>query len=328
MQCLHVGVLGIDAQTAPHHGAAAGAQHLAFLRHAFAEAFHFELLQIRRQQGEAVFIGNYRARGAAAEIVVPQSDQAHQHGHVAFGRRFGEVTVHQCRSGEQFIKSRRSHGDHCGQAHRRPHRIPSADPVPHREQAFRGNAEGAGGIDVCSHCGKVGADISSLQSGEQPVLRGLGIARRLHGRKTFRLQDEQGGGGFQRREQPGHWFTRGGDEMHARRGSVWCAGAGNQRRPQRRAADAQADDIEDRLTGGALDPAGAQRIGKTAHRGERVAHFPRGGIAGPQGGMPCGAFFGLVDAFAGEQRGDAVRQIALEGQLHQQIARFGDDQVF
>ena len=75
-------------------------------------------------------------------------------------------------------------------------------------------------------------------------------------------------------------------------------------------------------------PAGAQRIGKTAHRGERVAHFPRGRIAGPQRGMPGGAFFGLVDAFAGEKRGDAVRQIVLEGQLHQQIARFRSDQVF
>ena len=238
--------------------------------------------------------------------MVPQSDQAHQHRHIAFGRRFGEVTVHRCSAGEQFIKSRRSHRNHCGQAYRGPHRIPSADPVPHREQAFRGNAEGAGRFDVGGYCGKVDADIRGLQSGEQPGLCGLRVARRFHGGKTFGLHNEQRRRRIQRGKQPGQRFAGCGDEVHARRGAIGGAGAGDQRRAQGRAADAQADDIADGLAGNALKLTGTQRIGKDAHRGERTTHFPRGGIAGPQGGMPGGAFFGLVDAFAGEQCGDAI----------------------
>ena len=53
------------------------------LRHPLAVRFHVELLQIGRQARQALVVGNDGAGRIAADIAVPDADEAQQHGQVA-----------------------------------------------------------------------------------------------------------------------------------------------------------------------------------------------------------------------------------------------------
>ncbi|OBQ31838.1 MAG: hypothetical protein AN485_23065 [Anabaena sp. MDT14b] len=139
---LHEGVLSVGARLAPDHRAGAARHGRARQRHPLAVRFHVELLQIGRQPRQPLVIGQYRARGVAAGIAVPDADEAQQNGQVVGQRRGAEMLIHGMGAVQHVGEALRPDRQHHRQAHRRPQRVAAAYPVPEAEHPVRRDAEG------------------------------------------------------------------------------------------------------------------------------------------------------------------------------------------
>ena len=121
MNELEEGMLAIGARLAPDDRTGIGLNFRAVALNPFAVRFHVELLQIGRQTGETLVIGDDSACRIAAEIAVPDTDQAHGHGQILIDGRRAEMFIHRMRAGKEMAEILRADGDHQRQADGRPY---------------------------------------------------------------------------------------------------------------------------------------------------------------------------------------------------------------
>ncbi len=77
-------VLSVGAGFAPVNGAGVVVDHSAVKGHVLAVRLHRELLQVGREPLQVLLVGHDADRLGAKEVHVPDGQQAHEHGQVAF----------------------------------------------------------------------------------------------------------------------------------------------------------------------------------------------------------------------------------------------------
>ncbi len=82
---------------------------------------------------QPLVVGQHRERIQSEEIPIPDAEQSHQHRQVVLERRGAEVLVHLVAAFQHQLELIHAQRQRDRQAHRRPHRIATADPVPHRK---------------------------------------------------------------------------------------------------------------------------------------------------------------------------------------------------
>src|SRR6185437_258324 len=128
MDQLIEGVLAICSWFAPKDWPGVVIDLHAFERDVLAVALHGELLEIGGKSLQILLIGQHRDGLSAEEIVVPETDEAHQHRQVAFERRRAEMLVHVMEAAEHCSKIIRSDRDHGREADSRIHGVATANP--------------------------------------------------------------------------------------------------------------------------------------------------------------------------------------------------------
>src|SRR5262249_20113909 len=81
-------------------------------RNVFAIAFHRQLLEVCRKALEVLIIGQDGYRFRAKEVVVPDGQQAHDHGQVWREWGSAKVLVHFMEPVEHSLEVIRAHGQH------------------------------------------------------------------------------------------------------------------------------------------------------------------------------------------------------------------------
>ena len=120
-------------------------------------------------------IGQDRVTRRAEKILVPDSDEAEQHGKVACQRRVAKVLVEIEGAIEQRAEVSRAEGDRYGEAHRGPEGVPPADPVPDTEAVFPRNAEAVHRRIIHRHRKKMPRQRGLRQLLQQPAAGGVGV---------------------------------------------------------------------------------------------------------------------------------------------------------
>ena len=300
VQGLDEAVLAAGAGPAPQHRHGGHRHRRAVAAHRLAEAFHHQLLQVRRQQGQAVVVRQHRVRIEAECVAVPDAGQGVQDRKIGLGLRCEHVRVHRRRTVEQFAEAfhaqrQRNHETHC-----RPQRVTSADPVPHRQDALLRDAERGGLVHVGGH--REQARVIA-----QPWPQQCGVEQRLLRAEALGHQHHRGARRIQSRHQRG---GRAGvgivEEMHAEAAVVEVAQRlHGQPRAEVGAADADVDDVG--------DLAGAQRRDQRTHALERRRNLRTRGLdhrtateRRAQRGMQGGPAFRWIDDGAVEHRAHAL----------------------
>ena len=98
------GVLAVRARLAPHDRAGLVVDGVAVERDVLAVALHVELLQVGGEAGEVLVVGEDGDGLGAEEVVVPEPDEAEQHGQVLRERRRAEVLVHGVEAGQHLVE--------------------------------------------------------------------------------------------------------------------------------------------------------------------------------------------------------------------------------
>ena len=104
VQQLVEGVLAVRAGLAPHDRRGLHVDDAAVAIDALAVAFHFELLQIRRQPLQVLLVGQHRVRIGAEHARIPDAEQAEHDRRVLLDRRGAEVLVHLVRAVEDLLE--------------------------------------------------------------------------------------------------------------------------------------------------------------------------------------------------------------------------------
>ena len=191
VQHLEERVLGIRAGLAPHHRRGGEIDVLAGERHRFAVALHFELLQVGRQARQALIVGQHGERRERQEAAVPHAEHPHDHGQILLERGFGEVPVDVARAAQELLELFAADDELGDQAHRRPHRVAPAHPIPHRKAMPRRNAEGVHGRCIGRHRDEMVAGRLFAQGADDPGARRICIGLRLLGDECFGADDHQ-----------------------------------------------------------------------------------------------------------------------------------------
>ncbi|ENN83966.1 hypothetical protein RHSP_70222 [Rhizobium freirei PRF 81] len=239
-----------------------------------------------------------------------EADGAEQHRQVFLERRLAEMGVHRMRAVKELAEVFRADRDHQRQADGRPDRVAAADPVPEAEDALAVDAEGGDLVERRRNGGEVVLHGGFAERIGDELARRLGVGHRFDRRKRLRCDDEQRRFRLNELQDVGDVCAVDiGDEMRAR---AVMEGGERERRHDRTeigAADADIDDVGDRLAGRALQRAGADTVGKFAHGGQHAVdvrhhilavdeYWRVGAVA--QRGVQHGAVFGEVDGNARE----------------------------
>ena len=186
-------------------------------------------------------------------------------------------------------------GEHDRQADGGPDGIAPADPVPEAEDTVWRDAEGGNLVECGGNGGEMRGDGLFAKRAYDPLPGGACVGHRLHGRKSFRGDDDQGAGRVQVPDGVGEMGAiHIGDEVDARAVMVGGEGLGDHDGAEIRAADADIDDVGERLAVGGGNRAAADgfREGvKLFKRGVDARHdvlavHEDGGI-GPGCGVRC-----------------------------------------
>src|SRR5262245_46680274 len=86
-------VLSIGSRFSPIDGAGVGLDLGAIQRNVLAVALHRQLLQISRESLKVLVVWKDRDGLGAEEVGVPDAEQTHDHGKIAFERRGPEVLI-------------------------------------------------------------------------------------------------------------------------------------------------------------------------------------------------------------------------------------------
>ena len=124
------GVLAIGACLTPDDGTSLVVDSLGVLCDEFAVAFHLKLLQIVGKASHVLVVRENSNGISAVEVVVPDSNQGHDHGKIVF--QFGrlEVAVHLVGTFEELLEALVSDDEGDRQANGGPEGVSSANPVP------------------------------------------------------------------------------------------------------------------------------------------------------------------------------------------------------
>ena len=174
-------VLGVVAGLAPDDVAAGDPKGLPTLADAFAVALHVHLLQECGESPQSRVVGQYGLAACAEKVVVPDRQQREQHGQI-FGRRGpAKMAVHgppTCKEGTEIFHAK-PQGD--GESHRRPHRVPAADPIPEAEAIVRMNAKSVHRLMIGGYGSKISGHGLFTDRLEEPVARRPSVGQRLLG---------------------------------------------------------------------------------------------------------------------------------------------------
>ncbi len=318
VQCLEEAVLHIGARPAPPHRHGIGGDRLAITLHTLAQAFHHQLLQVGRQQRQALVVGHHRMRGMAQQVAVPDVGQAVQHRQVALQRCIQRMRIHLRSTFQQLFKALEADRQRDRETDRRPQRIAAADPIPHRQHTIGGDGKGLGGTF------RIGADRVQAIAATQPVVQDLAVEQGFLGAEGLGDQDAGGLGRIQRGQRTLHGrAVHVRYEMHAQaRTADRTQRVGDQARAKVGTTDADTDYI------------GYATVFQRAHQhAHALADLARGGIGlgrhrridhvAAQCGVQRGATFGQVDLLATEQAGDGTTDITVGSQRQQCLQRRG-----
>ncbi len=293
---------------------------------------HVELLEIGRETGEALVVGNDGLGGETPDIAVPNPDQGHQDRDIVRHRRVAEMLVHIMPAAQEILELVGPDRDRQTQADRRPHRIAPADPVPEAEDAIRADAEGGDPLKMGGHGGEMVRDGGLAQGRRDPGPRGRRIGHGLLGGEGLGRDDEQGARRVERGQRVGNVRAVDvGDEMGAQLGrSEGRKGAGRHGRAEVGAADADIDHIGVKVAARAAN-------GALAHVGREGGDFRPFGLdrrhdvfaVDPhrlareiaQGRVEGGAILGVVDFLPGEQGLSPLFQPCGAGEIEQMAER-------
>ena len=124
---LEDGVLGVGADPAPGDWRGRPAGGRAVELHRLAVRFHLQLLEIGRQQAQALVIGEDGAGPGAADVGVITVGEGGEDGRVFEQGREAEMAVHRRRALEQGLERVPAERQRGGKADRRPERVAAAD---------------------------------------------------------------------------------------------------------------------------------------------------------------------------------------------------------
>ena len=288
-------------------------------RDVLAVALHRQLLQVRGEALQVLFVGQDRDGLSAEEIGIPDRQQRQEHRQIALERCSAEVLVHLVEAVQQSAKVLRTNGEHRRQTDRRVHRIAPAYPVPESEHVR--------GIDPeLRHLPGVRGDGDEMpghrldvaaESREQPFPRALGIRHRLQRREGLRRDDEK----RLRRIEVARCFDEVGavdvrDEAKGHRAiAVVFERFIRHDGAEVGAADADVDHVANAFARVAGPRAAAHAVREVSHRVEHGVDFwnqvlaidnDRHAAWRAQGDMQNGPVFGQVDLVSAKHGVDAL----------------------
>src|SRR6516165_1388351 len=104
-------------------------------------AFHGQLLEIRWEALEILFVRHDANSLGTKEIVIPHRQNTQDHWYVAFERRDAEVLIHFMKAVQHGAEVFRPDGQHGRETNGRIHRVAPADPVPKAKHVGGVNAK-------------------------------------------------------------------------------------------------------------------------------------------------------------------------------------------
>ena len=334
VQQLEEGMLAVVAEFSPDDRRRRAIDRIAADAHRLSVAFHFELLQERREIFQRFVVRQHGIACRTEEIGIPDADQRHDHRQVLRQGSRAEMLVHAFRAPQQFVEGMRPYGNHQRQPDGRPQGIAPADPVPDREHAVAADTKLHRPLRTARYGGEVLRQIDIVaEIGFQPIARRLGIQHRLLGGERLADHDEQGGPRIERLQKRSQ--LRPVEIRHIvhtqRRVADGAQRLINHLRPQIGAADAYIHDVANRH---ALMPhalAGTQRFSKLAHPLPGTLHLwhhialriGERRCRAAQRDMQNSTIFGDVDVITGEHPSNPLGEERLFRQLDQQGKRFG-----
>jgi len=328
MQQLKERVLRIGAGLAPDHRASRAFDGLAVAADRLAVALHLQLLQIGRQAMQMIVVRQHGMARRIEKIAVPDADEREQH-RKAVGRvRRCEVLVNLMAAVQQLLEAHAPKREREAHAHGRPDRVPPADPIPDRETALRKDAERIHGRMVRRDRGELCGHGCLTALEEQPLAHGMRIRERLERRESLRADDEQSPSRVDLLE---HMFDLHavdvGDEVQADAiAAVIDQGFRGHNEAKIGTADADVDDVGDRLPREALELMSVEPIGEVEHlltfalyeRHDVLAVEEQRAVGRPpERDVQGRTVLGTVDMLAREHGLDPGRYLGLLGELDQ-----------
>src|SRR6266850_2519034 len=142
-------VLPVSPGLAPVNRCGIGVDWLTLKGDALSVTLHGQLLEICRETFQVLLVRENGDGLRAEKVVVPEGEQAHEHGQVGFERRGAKVFVHLVEAIEHGAEIIRADGNHGGKTDGRTHGVTAADPIPELEHigsidAELGNLSGIG----------------------------------------------------------------------------------------------------------------------------------------------------------------------------------------
>src|SRR5271156_1461592 len=117
------GMLAVSAGLAPVDWAGLIVDLSARQRDVLTVALHGELLEIGREAFQVLLVGKNAGSLGAEKIVVPNGEEAHEHGEILIEGRGAEMLIHLAEAVQHGEEVRGADGDHSGKADRRVHRV-------------------------------------------------------------------------------------------------------------------------------------------------------------------------------------------------------------
>mmetsp|Transcript_5622 Transcript_5622/g.22109 ORF Transcript_5622/g.22109 Transcript_5622/m.22109 type:complete len:403 (-) Transcript_5622:78-1286(-) len=308
--------------------------------------FHVDLLDVGCEARQGLAVREDGAGGVAQEGPIPHADEAEEVRQVLLRSGLQKVHVHVVRSGEEgshrlvsVVQGERH------DAHRRAHAEAPAHPVPEAEHILRQDPERSRLLDLGAQCDDVLARHVLLGNGghptEQPITHrarvehGLrsGEALRHHDhQRLLRVQTLRGAGDVDRihvsQELEGP--TLRGDAAFR----VAAERFVHEFRTQVRAADADADHVDQLLAGGSLPRPAAHAVGEVLDLVQhfvhlldcvRTIHHDRRMVLGSaKRDVHDGAIFGSVDVLSRTHLEALLRHSRRLCQRHQLVHGIGE----
>mmetsp|Transcript_8143 Transcript_8143/g.20571 ORF Transcript_8143/g.20571 Transcript_8143/m.20571 type:complete len:488 (-) Transcript_8143:580-2043(-) len=267
------GVLAVGARLAEVDLARGKRQLGAIDGHALAVGLHGHLLDVGRQLGQRLGVGQDGAGWAVEEGHVEHAQHAEGDGQVLLEGRRGEVLVDVPGALEELLHGieavLQGQGQH---AHGAAHGVTSAHPVPEGEGVVGVDAELADQLQVGAHGHHVLRYRLLAQRGDDPLPHGARVEHGLRGGERLGHHHHQGGLGVQPVERAGHvhGIDVGQEAQLAPARALRRLAAGLQRgvhkqRAQEGAADADGHDVGQRLARCAQPLAVAHLLAEVLH---------------------------------------------------------------
>ena len=323
-------VLAVRPGLTPVHGAGLVVHRVTLERHVLAVGLHGQLLEVCREPLEVLVVGHHPGGLGVEEVPVPDGEQSHDHRQVLRQRCGPEVLVHLVEARQQLGEVVRPDRDHGGEADRRVHRVPAADPVPEPEHVLRVDAERRHAFCVGRDGHEMLGDRRSVtELPHHPVACRVRVRERLEGAERLGRDDEQGLVG---RQIPGRLHKVGrvdvGDEpeRHVAQ-AVVAKGLVRHHRAEVGPTDADVDDVLDPPPGVTGPLPRSHTVGERPHPPEDAVNLGHDVHPVDDEGLPLGhpkrhvehrAVLRHVDLLASEHHVPAFRHTRLFSEVEQQ----------